>query len=191
MCHAANFSPCFENSERKESLSQSLKDLKALQGDLPKVLGYLLKSPSVAYRVSRTDMQQPNGDWLLTDDGEVKAKFFQHKAALRPGERIQLFHAMKNHYLDQLALAGGQGRPLLAEAKRLALSGSAACGKCAWHARVDVAAPSRGAGRRWVNHPSRQPEWERYARKDGARDIEFGFGFDLSPLVSRSDELET
>jgi hypothetical protein len=82
---------------------------KVKQGDLPKVLGYLLKSPGVAYRVSRQDMKQPNGDWLLTDDGEVKAKFFQHKAALRAGERIQLFHAMKNHYLDQLALAGGQG----------------------------------------------------------------------------------
>ena len=92
------------------------------QGDLPKVLGYLLKSPGVAYRVSRKDMQQPNGDWLLTDEGEVKAKFFQHKAALRPGERIRLFHTMKNHYLDRLALAGGQGRPLLAEAKRLPLS---------------------------------------------------------------------
>jgi hypothetical protein len=95
---------------------------KVKQGDLPKVLGYLLKSPGVAYRVSRKDMQQPNGDWLLTDDGEVKAKFFQRKATLRPGERIRLFHAMKNHYLDQLALAGGQGRSLLAEAKRLALS---------------------------------------------------------------------
>jgi hypothetical protein len=92
------------------------------QGDLPKVLGYLLKSPGVAYRVSRKDMQQPNGDWLLTDDGEVKARFFQRKATLRPGERIRLFHTMKNGYLDQLALAGGQGRPLLAEAKRLALS---------------------------------------------------------------------
>ena len=95
---------------------------KVRQGDLPKVLGYLLKSPAVAYRVSRKDMKKPNGDWLLTDDGEVKAKFFQHKAALRAGERIRLFHAMKNRYLDQLALAGGQGRPLLAEAKRLALS---------------------------------------------------------------------
>jgi len=67
-------------------------------------------------------MKKPNGDWLLTDDGEVKAKFFQRKATLRSGERIRLFHAMKDRYLDQLALAGGQGRSLLAEAKRLALS---------------------------------------------------------------------
>jgi hypothetical protein len=57
---------------------------KVKQGDLPKVLGYLLKSPSVAYRVSRQDMKQPNGDWLLTDDGEVKAKFFQHKPRFGP-----------------------------------------------------------------------------------------------------------
>jgi replication initiation protein RepC len=34
------------------------------------------------------------------------------------------------------------------------------------------------------------PNGKRYARKDGAGEIEIAFGFDLSPLVARADELE-
>ena len=34
------------------------------------------------------------------------------------------------------------------------------------------------------------PNGKRYARKDGAGEIEFAFGFDLSPLVVRSEEFE-
>jgi replication initiation protein RepC len=34
------------------------------------------------------------------------------------------------------------------------------------------------------------PNGKRYARKDGAGEIELAFGFDLSPLVSRSEEFE-
>jgi replication initiation protein RepC len=34
------------------------------------------------------------------------------------------------------------------------------------------------------------PNGKRYARKDGAGDVEVAFGFDLSPLVARADEFE-
>jgi hypothetical protein len=59
---------------------------------------------------------------LVNADGEVQAKYFQRKAKLRKGERINLFHAMKHLTLDQLAVAGGEGCKLLANAKRIALS---------------------------------------------------------------------
>ncbi|MDR3424819.1 MAG: plasmid replication protein RepC, partial [Alphaproteobacteria bacterium] len=35
------------------------------------------------------------------------------------------------------------------------------------------------------------PNGKRYARKDGAGEIEIAFGFDLSPLVARAEEFET
>ncbi len=35
------------------------------------------------------------------------------------------------------------------------------------------------------------PNGKRYARKDGAGEIEIAFGFDLSPLVARADEFES
>ena len=35
------------------------------------------------------------------------------------------------------------------------------------------------------------PNGKRYARKDGAGEVELAFGFDLSPLVARADELES
>jgi replication initiation protein RepC len=35
------------------------------------------------------------------------------------------------------------------------------------------------------------PNGKRYARKDGAGELEVAFGFDLSPLVARADEFET
>jgi hypothetical protein len=76
----------------------------------------------VAYRVSRMDLKQPDGEPLVNADGEVQAKYFQREAKLRKGERINLFHAMKHLTLDQLAVAGGEGRKLLANAKRIALS---------------------------------------------------------------------
>ena len=35
------------------------------------------------------------------------------------------------------------------------------------------------------------PNGKRYARKDGAGEVEIAFGFDLSPLVARADEFES
>lgn len=95
---------------------------KIKQGELPKVTGYMLKSPSVAYRVSIRDLQDKNGQPIISDDGEVRHRFTQGKAKLRQGERISLFHAMKNLHLDELAIVGGEGVHLLSSAKRIALS---------------------------------------------------------------------
>jgi hypothetical protein len=64
----------------------------------------------------------PNGELLVTPDGEVKARFVQRKSKLRKGQRISLFHAMKGLHLDRMAVAGGEGVPMLARAKRIARS---------------------------------------------------------------------
>jgi hypothetical protein len=92
------------------------------QGDLPAVVGYMLKSPGNTYRVFQVDRRGPNGKLLVTADGEIKARFIQRKGKLRKGQRISLFHAMKHLHLDRLAIAGGEGVPMLARAKRIALS---------------------------------------------------------------------
>jgi hypothetical protein len=80
------------------------------QGTLPVVAGYVLKSPANAYRVYGFN-KDPN-------DPSIAPYYKQWKEKLRPGERITLFHALKHHHLDQLALSGGEGRQLLARAKR-------------------------------------------------------------------------
>ena len=92
------------------------------QGDLPAVVGYMLKSPANTYRVFQVDRKGPDGNLLVTPDGEIKARFVQRKGELRKGQRISLFHAMKGLHLDRLAIAGGEGVPMLARAKRIALS---------------------------------------------------------------------
>ena len=83
------------------------------QDGLPTVLGYMLKAPANAYRVYRTK--------YITPDGTLVARFQQRKQPLRPGERVTLFHLLKNLYLDQLAMAGGEGAAMLRRAKRRAL----------------------------------------------------------------------
>lgn len=88
------------------------------QGRLPRTVGYLLKSPVSAYRVSRVDRVR-KGQPVVDADGVVQWKYKQGKSPLRHGERLTLYHAMRHLHLDELALAGGEGRPLLAEAKRL------------------------------------------------------------------------
>jgi hypothetical protein len=91
-------------------------------GDLPKVVSYMLKSPCCAYRLSRPTRKGPDGEVQTDIDGQPLTKYFHGKSPLRPGERITLFHTMKNHYLDKLAVAGGEGVRLLARAKRRALA---------------------------------------------------------------------
>lgn len=91
------------------------------QGDLPKVVGYILKPPVNGYRISRRDIER-DGELLVDQNGEIQAKFKQGKSKLRPGERVALFHVMKDMRLDKLAVAGGQGVPLLARAKRRLVS---------------------------------------------------------------------
>jgi hypothetical protein len=92
------------------------------QGELPKVVGYMLKSPSWAYRLSRLEEKGPDGEVQTDIDGQARTSYMQGKSKLRPGERITLFHTMKGHYLDRLAVAGGDGAALLARAKRRALA---------------------------------------------------------------------
>jgi hypothetical protein len=91
------------------------------QGDLPTVAGYMLKSPRSAYRVTKYDADK-DGNVFRDPNGEERPFYLQGKSKLRPGERITLFHTLKPFYLDKLAVAGGEGTPLLARAKRFALS---------------------------------------------------------------------
>ena len=95
---------------------------KIKQGELPKVVSYLLKSPSWAYRLSRLEKKGPDGEIQTDIDGQALTSYMQGTSELRPGERITLFHTMKLHYLDKLAVAGGEGVRLLARAKRRALA---------------------------------------------------------------------
>ena len=91
------------------------------QGHLPMVAGYILKSPWSAYRVTKYDADK-NGNVLRRANGAARPFYLQGKSKLRPGERVTLFHTLKPFYLDKLAVAGGEGTPLLARAKRFALS---------------------------------------------------------------------
>lgn len=78
------------------------------RGDLAQMVGYCLKPPANSYRLSRIDMKSQNIPIY---------RFIQGKTPLRPGERIRLFHDMKNLCLPDLAFAGGEGAALLAAAK--------------------------------------------------------------------------
>ena len=92
------------------------------QGDLPRVVAYMHKSPCWAYRLSRLEEKGPDGEVQTDINGDALTFYMQGKSPLRPGERIALFHTMKSHFLDKLAVAGGDGVGLLARAKRRALA---------------------------------------------------------------------
>lgn len=115
-----------EASGRYIAIAKGFKGVhrkKVVQGDLPKVVGYMLKTPCWAYRLSRLEEKGPDGQVQTDINGEAFPFYMQGKSELRPGEHITLFHTMKGHYLDKLAVAGGEGVGLLARAKRLALAG--------------------------------------------------------------------
>jgi hypothetical protein len=76
-------------------------------------IAYVLKAPKKAYRLYKWEIVGP--------DGEIIPKFKQWKDDLRPGERVTLFRLMKDMYLDQLAVAGGEGTDLLRRIKRRAI----------------------------------------------------------------------
>ncbi len=76
-------------------------------------LRYMLKSPKNAYRIYKTER--------ITADGECVGCFRQRKSKLRHGDRITLFHLMKDIYLDELAVAGGEGTAMLRRIKRAAV----------------------------------------------------------------------
>jgi hypothetical protein len=76
-------------------------------------LRYLLKSPKNAYRIYRTER--------VTCDGEIVPCFKQKKSELRKGDRITLFHLMKDLHLFELAVAGGEGTDIMRRIKRRAV----------------------------------------------------------------------
>jgi hypothetical protein len=76
-------------------------------------LRYLLKVPKNAYRIYKTER--------VAADGECVACFRQSKSELRHGDRITLFHLMKDLYLDELAVAGGEGTDVLRRIKKAVL----------------------------------------------------------------------
>jgi hypothetical protein len=80
------------------------------KGKLASKVAYMLKAPRKAYRVYKWEQ--------VTADGEIVPRFRQKKQELRPGERLTLFRLMKDLYLDQLALAGGEGAGILRRLKR-------------------------------------------------------------------------
>jgi hypothetical protein len=74
---------------------------------------YLLKSPKNAYRIYRTER--------VTCDGECVPCLRQRKSELRKGDRITLFHLMKNLRFPDLAAAGGEGTDIMRRIKRRAV----------------------------------------------------------------------
>jgi hypothetical protein len=83
------------------------------RGQLADKFRYILKAPRKAYRLYRVER--------ITPDGEIVLRFKQKTSDLRPGDRLTLLQLMQDMYLDQLAVAGGQGVDILRRAKRRAL----------------------------------------------------------------------
>ena len=83
------------------------------KGKLASKIAYILKAPKKAYRLYKWETISP--------DGEIIPKFKQWKDDLRPGERLTVFRLMKDLYLDQLAVAGGEGADILRWMKRRVL----------------------------------------------------------------------
>ena len=87
-------------------------------------LWYLVKSPRKEYSIGRR---------RNSDKRTENTKFKQNSRNIRPGHRVKLFHLMRDMYLDQLAMAGGDGRQLLQTIKYEALR-DYRC-KNGWHER--------------------------------------------------------
>jgi hypothetical protein len=84
------------------------------KGKVASKIGYILKAPRKAYRLYKWD--------TVSLDGEIIPKFKQWKDDLRPGERLTLLQLMQDMYLDQLAVAGGEGTDMLRRLKRRVLT---------------------------------------------------------------------
>jgi hypothetical protein len=75
-------------------------------------LCYLVKSPRKEYSIGRR---------LNCDERTGNARYKQNSRNIRPGHRVKLFNLMRDMYLDQLAMAGGEGSKLLQDIKYEAL----------------------------------------------------------------------
>jgi hypothetical protein len=90
----------------------ALHAVRLAPNQIPIKLRYILKAPRKAYTI---------GKHTKTVDGKGHFKFIQNKRNLRPGERIKLLLLMNDLYLNQLAMAGGEGADLLRRIKYEAL----------------------------------------------------------------------
>jgi hypothetical protein len=104
---------------------RSVKIKQVANGELPDVVGYLLKPPSHAYRVTRYPWVDQNGEIRLKPDGTPRYYVRQRASNLRKGERLRVFHAMKHLRLDELLVTGGEGSALRSRALRSAIKGLA------------------------------------------------------------------
>jgi hypothetical protein len=80
------------------------------QRHLPTFVGYMVKPPANAYRVFCHRKRQKERERALGID--VPAFYVQRKQPLRPGERVRLFHALKDIDPPDLLVGGGDGRQL-------------------------------------------------------------------------------
>jgi hypothetical protein len=72
---------------------------------------YINKSPRTEYSIGKRGKPDRNG----------LPRYKQNSRKLRPGHRVQLFYLMHDMHLPELAMAGGEGRKLLAGIKYDAL----------------------------------------------------------------------
>jgi hypothetical protein len=87
-------------------------------------LSYIIKSPRKEYSIGRR---------LNSDKRTGNSRFKQNSRNIRPGHRVKLVNLMREIYLDQLAMAGGEGRKLLQDIKYEALRDYRR--KHGWHER--------------------------------------------------------
>jgi hypothetical protein len=87
------------------------------QGHLSTLVGYMAKPPANAYRVFCHRKEQREREEALGI--EVRAIYAQRKQALRPGERVRLFHALKDIDPLDLLVGGGEGRQLAQQVRSL------------------------------------------------------------------------
>ncbi|MCG3773241.1 MAG: hypothetical protein JW395_0045 [Nitrospira sp.] len=71
---------------------------------------YMCKTPRKAYRI--------NVKKRMDAEGRTEFSYISSKSLLRPGERVTLFHLLKNFSLDELTVAGGEGVGLRRRALR-------------------------------------------------------------------------
>lgn len=81
------------------------------QQELPAVVGYMTKPPTKAYRVFCLRKKQLERQKKL--GVAVSPEYRQRGQTLRPGERVRLFHALKDIDPLDLLIGGGDGRRLV------------------------------------------------------------------------------
>jgi hypothetical protein len=96
---------------------QSVHVAEVANGELPKVVGYMLKPPSHAYRVQRYTRMKGD-EMVLKRDGTPEFWVNQRSSMLGHIDRLRVFHAMKHLGLDDLIVGGGEGSAMRTRAFR-------------------------------------------------------------------------